>query len=230
MFFDPIYLLFIAPAFLLSLWAQYRVKSTYHAMSEVAARSGLTGADVARTILRRSGVRGVEVEPVDGFLSDHYSPGEKMLRLSPEVYSGRSVAALGIAAHEVGHAIQDARGYKPLVLRQTLAPLATLGSNLSWVLLALGLLLQSFQLVVGGIVVFSAGVVFTLITLPVEYDASARAKRILVEEGLISASERPMVARVLDAAALTYVAAALMALSQLLYFVFRAMALSSRSD
>jgi len=222
MWFDSTYLLFIAPAMLLSLWAQWKVKSAVTRYSQVPSSSGMTGAQVARTILDANAVPDVRIEIADGVLSDHYDPSKKVLRLSEGVYHGRSVTAAGIAAHEVGHAIQHKLAYGPLVLRQTLAPAAMWGSNLSWILLLVGFVLASTTMMWLGIGLFSLAVLFTLITLPVEFDASRRAKEILPQLGLVSSSDRAGVSAVLNAAAMTYVAAAAAAILQLLYFVFRA--------
>lgn len=227
-FFDPLYLLFVAPAVLLALYAQLKVKSTYHAAAALPAPVGLTGAQVAARILGASGVEGVRVEEGEGFLSDHYDPTSRALRLSPDVFRGRSLAAFGIAAHEAGHALQHATGYAPLNVRNGLVSLAALGGNLSWVLLAIGAALASAQLFLAGIVVFSATVLFQLVNLPVEFDASARARRLLLELGLVGREEDREVGRVLSAAALTYVAATLSAILTLLYYVFQFMALSQR--
>jgi Zn-dependent membrane protease YugP len=222
MFFDPLYLMLLGPAMLLALWAQFKVKRAYSRYSEVPTARGATGAQVAAEILRANGIADVPIEVADGFLSDHYDPRSRTLRLSSGVYHGRSVAAAGIAAHEVGHAIQHARAYGPLVLRNTLAPVAMLGSNLAMILLMVGLFLKAMGLVYLGIIAFSAAVVFTLITLPVEFDASRRAKELLPQLGLVTSGERDGVATVLNAAALTYVAAAISAVLQLLYFLIRA--------
>jgi Zn-dependent membrane protease YugP len=228
MIFDPMYFLFLAPGMLLALWAQWRVKSAYAEASKVPARSGYTGAQAAHALMESAGVHGVQIEPVEGFLSDHYVPGQKVLRLSPDVYSGHSLAALGIAAHESGHALQDAGRYPLLVLRNLLVPLAGLGSNLSWILLMIGFVLASIHLILVGIVLFSATVVFQLVNLPVEFDASRRARQILLSNGLIAADEDYYVKKVLDAAALTYVAATLTAVLTLLYFLFRSGLLGGR--
>jgi Zn-dependent membrane protease YugP len=166
-------------------------------------------------------VSGVQIEPVEGFLSDHYVPGEKILRLSPGVYSSRSLAALGIAAHEAGHAIQDAYRYPLLVIRNGLVPMAGFGSNLSWIVIIAGFILHLTPLIWVGIGLFSLVVLFQLVNLPVEFDASRRARVALVEGGLITEEEDQVVKRVLDAAALTYVAATLTAVLTLLYFLFR---------
>jgi uncharacterized protein len=226
--FDPMYFVFLAPAMLLAAWASWRVHRAYADASEVAPLSGCTGAQAAEAVLDRYGLAGVRVEPTEGFLSDHYDPADKVLRLSPDVYAGRSLAALGIAAHEAGHALQDAHGYPLLRLRNGIVPLAAWGGNLSWLLIIAGFVLASAGsllgswLVWGGIAAFSLTVLFQLVNLPVEYDASRRAKRELRALGLVSRSEAPAVRRVLSAAALTYVAATLSSALTLVYFLFRA--------
>jgi Zn-dependent membrane protease YugP len=227
---DPLYFVFLAPAVLLALWAQFRVQSAYHQASQLRARSGLSGAEAADAVLHSARVPGVQIEPVEGFLSDHYVPGERVLRLSPDVFAGRSLAALGIAAHEAGHAIQDARRYPLLVARNALVPLAGIGSSLAWVLMLVGFLLASLTLIKVGIVAFALTVVFQVVNLPVEFDASRRARLALVQGGLISREEDVEVKRVLDAAALTYVAATLTSVLTLLYFLFRAGLLGGRDD
>jgi Zn-dependent membrane protease YugP len=221
MFFDPIYLVFLAPGLLLSLWASLRVKSTFRRYSQVASRSGLSGAEAARELLRRQNIEGVRIEPVDGFLSDHYDPRSRTLRLSPDVYHGRSLSALGVAAHEAGHAIQHAHDYKPLAFRSMVVRPAMLGSNVGMVVMGLGIALNASGLVWLGVLMFSAFVVFTLVTLPVEFNASNRAVAALVSTNIISQSEASDAKKVLDAAALTYVAAAITAVLQLLYFLMR---------
>jgi uncharacterized protein len=221
MWFDPLYFLILAPGILLALWAQFRVQRAYQEASRIPARSGYTGAQGAEAVLHSAGVPGVAIEPVDGFMSDHYVPGQHLLRLSPQVYAGRSLAALGIAAHEAGHAIQDADRYPLLVMRNGLVPLASVGSNLSWLILVVGFLMHSFHLVLAGIVLFSVVVLFQLVNLPVEFDASRRARLALVSNGLVSPEEEVVVARVLNAAALTYIAATLSSVLTLIYFLLR---------
>lgn len=219
MIFDPMYFVIVGPAILLAMWAQWKVKSAYHRGQQYTPRSGLTGAQAAQRILNAYGISDVAIEPVKSFLGDHYDPRHKVLRLSPDVYHGRTLSALGIAAHEVGHAIQDAQRYGPLVIRNGLVPMASVGSNLSLVLIIAGLFMQVTGLAVAGLVLFSAVVLFQLINLPVEYNASSRARAILVNQGIITSDEEPVVGKVLNAAALTYVAATLTAILQLLYFV-----------
>lgn len=227
-FFDPVYLLFMVPALLIGLWAQLRVKSTVAKYLRVRTRGGMTGAAVAQAILRSEGIRDVRIEATHGFLSDHYDSRHKVLRLSPDNFSGGSVTAVGVAAHEVGHAIQHARAYKPLMFRQAVAPAAAIGSNMAWIFLILGFIIQSAGLVYFGIAAFSLAVLFALITLPVEFDASARARRVLADMGLVTSTEGQGVAKVLNAAAMTYVAAAVAAIAQLLYFLLRAGLLGGR--
>jgi Zn-dependent membrane protease YugP len=228
--FDPYYLLFLAPGMLLALWAQFRVRSAYHEASQIPARSGLSGAEGAHEVMRAAGVSGVEIEPVEGFLSDHYVPGEKVLRLSPDVFAGRSLAALGIAAHEAGHAIQDDRRFPLLGIRNALVPLAGIGSNVSWVLIMIGFALASVTWIEIGIFAFSMTVLFQLVNLPVEFDASRRAHAALIDGGIVSPDEAIYVRKVLNAAALTYVAGTLTSIMTLLYFLFRAGLLGGRRD
>lgn len=227
---DPLYWLLIGPAMLLGAWAQYRVKSAYGRYSRVGTRAGYSGAEAARALLRREGIDDVEVELTQGWLSDHYDPSSRTLRLSPEVYGGRSVASVGIAAHEAGHAVQHARGYAALHLRTAIVPVAQFGSWLAWPLLFGGFLLGSLGMVKIGIVCFAALVVFQLVTLPVEFDASSRAKVALAHAGVVDAQELAGVATVLNAAAMTYVAATIAALAQLLYFLLRSGLLGGRDD
>jgi Zn-dependent membrane protease YugP len=230
MWFDPWYLLFLAPGLLLALWAQVRVQSAYAEASRIPARNGYSGAETADAMLHAAGVAGVQIEPTEGVLSDHYVPGERVLRLSPDVYAGRSLAALGVAAHEAGHALQDASRYPLLVMRNALVPVARFGSNAAWVIIFLGFVMHLMGLILAGIVVFSATVVFQLVNLPVEFDASRRARLALVSSGLITREEDAEVGKVLNAAALTYVAATLTSVLTLLYFLFRSGLLGGRRD
>lgn len=213
-YFDPYFLVLILPALAFSLYAQYRVWSTYHKYAQEQSASGLTAAQAARRLLDRAGVPTVRIEAVPGQLTDHYDPRTKTLRLSaPE---SRSVAAIGVAAHEAGHALQDAHGYAPLMLRSAMVPVANFGSMLAIPLFFIGLITSLPALMWAGILFFAGAVFFTLVTLPVEFDASRRAVQILQESGTIVAkSELAAVQKVLDAAALTYVAAAAMAVLQL---------------
>lgn len=230
MFFDPMYLLFMLPGLALSMWASFKVKSTFNEYSRVRAQSGLSGAEAAAELLRRKGIHDVTVEQVDGFLSDHYDPGAKALRLSPDVYRGTSLAALGVAAHEAGHAIQHATGYGPLWFRSLVVKPAQIGSNLGGILCAIGIGMASTKMVWAGVILFSAFVVFTLITLPVEFNASNRAVAVLESTGMITRSEVPGTRAVLNAAAMTYVAGAISAIMTLLYFLLRSGILGSNRD
>lgn len=231
MIFDPVYFLFLAPGILLAMWAQWKVHSAYQEASQIPSRQGLTGAHAAHEVMHAAGVSGVQVEGVEGFLSDHYDPSNKVLRLSPGVYGSNSLAALGIAAHEAGHAIQDARRYPLLVVRNAIVPLASIGSNFAWLIIVVGFVMSLMPVVLLGIGVFSLTVLFQLVNLPVEFDASRRARIALVEGGLVTAEEDREVKKVLDAAALTYVAATLTSVLTLLYFLFRAGVLGgSRSE
>lgn len=225
MIFDPVYLLFIAPALLLSLWAQFRIRSAYAAAQNVGA--SLSGAAAARHVLDSAGLSEVGIERVSGHLSDHYDPRQKVLRLSSEVYGSRSMAAVGIAAHEAGHAIQDAKKYVPLVVRNAVVPVANFGSGAGLWMCLLGFFLQFQLLLIAGIVVFSGAVLFQLVNLPVEFDASARAKQELVSLGIVPQQQMTHVNKVLNAAALTYVAATLQAVMILLYYLMRARQMSS---
>jgi uncharacterized protein len=203
---------------LFGLWAQFQVKSTFKRYSQVATASGMTGAQAADAVLRNSGVTGVGIRPVAGQLSDHYDPRTKTLNLSEDVGGAATVAALGVAAHEAGHAVQDARGYAPMKIRATLVPAASIGSQL-WIFPAfLGLILGSTGLVNVGLVLFLAVVVFQLVTLPVEFDASHRAVVALEGGGLLGAAELDGARKVLWAAALTYIAALAASIGQLIYF------------
>jgi uncharacterized protein len=220
--FDPMYFLFLVPGLLLSAWASWKVHHAYAQAEEFIANSGVSGAETAHEILARFGLRPIRIEVADGFLSDHYDPVHKVLRLSPEVYEGRTLAALGIAAHEAGHALQDASGYPLLKLRNGIVPLAAWGGNLSWILILGGFLLSSLNLIMAGIIAFSLTVVFQLVNLPVEYDASHRAREVLRSLGLVGPQEEPIVRKVLSAAALTYVAATLTSVLTLVYYLYRA--------
>jgi Zn-dependent membrane protease YugP len=226
--YDWMYFVFLAPGILLALWAQYRVKSAYAEASRIPSQSGYTGASAAQAVMHQAGVEGVEIEPVEGFLSDHYVPGQKVLRLSHDVYAGRSLAALGIAAHESGHAIQDSRHYPLLVVRNLLVPLASFGSGISWILILAGFLLAWSDLILIGIVAFSLVVVFQVVNLPAEFDASRRARIALVDGGLVTPEEDVEVGKVLHAAALTYVAGTLTSVLTLLYYLYRSGLLGGR--
>jgi len=230
-FIDPLYLIMMGPMLLLAIYAQIRVKSAYAQYSRVGTSRGLTGAEAAHRILRDAGVNDVEVEVTEGWLSDHYDPRSRVLRLSPNVFSGRSVASVGIAAHEAGHAIQHAEGYVPMALRSFIVPVASVGSNLAVPLIFIGFIFGLLGLVKAGIVLFSVMVLFQIVTLPVEFNASKRAKLALADSGIVTnEQEAHGVRAVLNAAAMTYVAAALTVLMQLLYFALRAGLLGGRDD
>jgi Zn-dependent membrane protease YugP len=219
MFFNSSYLIFMLPAFLLMMLAQWYVTSAYNRWSRVPNRSGLSGAEVARRLIERAGLYDVNIEQVSGRLSDHYDPREKVLRLSPGVAQGNSVAAAAIAAHELGHAQQDSQDYYPLRLRAALVPAVNIGSYLGWILLMIGFLLDMTGVAWLGVFVFAGGAVFALATLPVELNASARARELLSTAGIITSDEeRGGVNHVLNAAAMTYVAGLITAILQLLYY------------
>src|SRR5919197_3628586 len=220
MFLDPMYFVFALPALLLALYAQFRVRSTYSKYAQVANSTGYTGAEVARRLLDAAGLYNVQVERIPGELTDHYDPSAKVVRLSDSNYASYSVAAIGVTAHEVGHAIQDATAYAPMRVRTGLVPVAGIGSNLGYVLFILGFFLSSFQLATLGLILFSGAAVFAAVTLPVEYNASNRAMGLLTANGLVTDQDAGLARKVLDAAALTYVAGLAQALSQVLYFAF----------
>jgi Predicted Zn-dependent protease len=196
----------------------------------MSSQSGYSGAKTAFNILKTNGIDDVSIEETTGFLGDHYDPRTKSLRLSPDVYRSNSLAAIGVAAHEAGHALQHAQGYAPLHLRSLLVPVASIGSNLAWPLLFIGFFLQSMMMVKSGVLLFSGVVLFQLVTLPVEFNASRRALAALRTTGLVSEYEIDGSRKVLTAAAMTYVAAAAAAILQLLYFLLRAGLLGSRDD
>ena len=219
-YFDPMYFVFALPALLLAMIAQWRVKAAVNKYSRISAGRGLTGARVARAILDNDGLSNVAVQRTGGFLGDNYDPLSRTLRLSAEVYDTPSIAAVGIAAHEAGHALQHAEGYWPLQIRSAMVPVVQFGSFLGPIIFMLGWALSYTPLAWAGIYLFGAVALFALITLPVEFDASRRAKEMVVAQGYVSGEELVGVKRVLDAAALTYVAALAQALSTLLYYVF----------
>lgn len=231
-YFDPLYYLILAPAVILSVVATMKVKGTFARYSRVASRSGMTGAEAAMSLLRTSGIHAVRIERAQGFLSDHYDPVRRVLRLSPDVYDSPSLAAIGVACHEAGHAIQHARAYAPLMARTAMVPVVQFGSNFSMWFIMGGLFLSSAgvgrSLVLIGIGLFALAVLFSLVTLPVEWDASARAKKLMVSAGIVSTSEVASAGAVLNAAFLTYVAAAVSALLTLVYYLLRAGLLGGR--
>ncbi|MBP1760643.1 MAG: hypothetical protein H6Q64_185 [Firmicutes bacterium] len=213
------YLIFILPALILSIYAQFKVKSTFSKYSSVRSMKGITGRDAAYNLLRNNGINNVNIEAIRGSLTDHYDPSSQVLRLSETVYGNDSIAAIGVAAHEVGHAIQHQQGYKPMEVRQKIVPITNFASSASFPILLIGMIFTSADLIMVGILLFSAVVLFHIVTLPVEFNASNRAVLQLSQLGLISNEEVPMVKKVLGAAALTYVAAALSAIANLLYYL-----------
>jgi uncharacterized protein len=224
---DPLYWWLIGPTMLLSAWATWRIRSSFARFQQVGSRSGMSGAEVAHRILAENGAGDVQIEAVRGSLVDHYDPRTKVLRLSEDVYGSRSIAALGVAAHEAGHALQHAQAYAPLQIRAALVPIASIGSNLSWIVFIIGVMLSASMpglgkgLVFTGIALFSAATLFTLVTLPVEFDASRRAL-LALEQGRYLEGEELVGARsVLRAAAFTYLASALASIMTLLYLVIR---------
>lgn len=215
--FNPLYFVFIAPAVLLAIWAQYKVQSAYGRAREVP--TSMTGAAAARKILDSAGLENVRIEMTHGRLSDHYDPRSKTLRLSEEVFQGRSAAAVGIAAHEAGHALQDAQSYAPLVVRNAAVPAAGIGSNLGVLLIIAGGFLLSGTLIIIGVALYSLVVFFQLVNLPVEFNASSRAKEQLAMLGIADRDQMNYVNGVLSAAAMTYVAATLTSVLTLLYYL-----------
>jgi uncharacterized protein len=227
MFFDPLYLIIMAPAFIFMIYAQVKVNSTYKKFAKVYNQKGISGAQAARQLLNNNGLGDVPIETVAGKLTDHYDPGKKVLRLSPEVANTASVAAIGIAAHEVGHAVQHQTKYGFMGIRSALVPAANIGSTLGWILIFIGVIVMGLSkafaefgtlIAMIGILLFAAAVLFTLVTLPVEFNASNRARQMIKETGLLVGQEYNGASAVLSAAALTYVAAMLQAVAQLLYF------------
>ena len=229
-FFDPMYLLFVAPGMIFALIATMKVKMTFSKYSKIASASGLTGAEAARQMLARNNVTNVTVERVDGFLSDHYDPTSRTLRLSSDVYDSPSLSAIGVACHEAGHALQHASAYLWLGLRSSLVPAVQFGSWGSYIFFIAGMFMHSPRMILLGIILFSLTVVFSIVTLPVEWDASARAKRLMVSSGIVSYREQEDAARVLNAAFLTYVASAVTALLTLLYYLYRSGLIGGRRN
>lgn len=225
MFYDSTYLILV-PALILSIWAQSKISSTFNKYSKIYSSRGYTGSQVARLILDSNGLVEVRIERVAGNLTDHYDPRDRVLRLSENVYSSTSVASIGVAAHEVGHAIQHQQEYRPLIIRNNIVPVVNISSSASWVIFFIGIIMGLPFLTNIGIVLFSAVVLFQLITLPVEFNASNRAIKILEDKSILYENEIVGAKKVLSAAALTYVAATLTAISQLL----RLMALSNRRN
>ncbi len=229
MLFDPLYLLLAVPGMLLSVRTSFHVKAVFARYARVPSHRGLSGAEAARELVRLRGVPGVRVEETPGFLSDHYDPRARVLCLSPDVYHGRSLAAVGVAAHEAGHAVQDARGYAPLRLRSLVARPAMLGSNLGVMLSGIGVVVHSLGLMYAGVMLFSVFALFTLVTLPVEFDASRRARVAVEELGIVTRDEAEGATTVLRAAAMTYAAGAVTGVMQLLYLLIRSGVPGSRT-
>lgn len=228
MFFDPVYFLFALPGLLLAAYASFKTKTTFNYFSKVAASSGLTGAEAAAKMLLAKGIDNVSIEYTNGFLSDHYDPRSRTLRLSEAVYSSRSLSAIGVACHEAGHAIQHAENYGFLSFRSAMVPVVNITSNLAMPFLMLGFFLRPLILV--GCVLFAFAVVFSLVTLPVEWDASSRAKVAMVASGIVSERESESAGKVLNAAFLTYLASAVSMLMTLLYYLIRSGILGGNDD
>ena len=230
MIFDLNYILMVLiPGMLISGLASWRVRAAFNRYSRVGSRRGMTGAQAAQVLLDRAGIRDVNVVPTRGYLSDHYNPTSKQLALSEAVYSSNSIAAIGVACHEAGHAIQHANNYAPLWARSALVPAAGIGSGIGYFVMIGGLFMQAPSVVGIGAILFSLVLLFQIVTLPVEFDATARAKRLVVEAGIVDADERVGMDRVLNAAALTYVAAVISTLLTLLYFLMRSGLLGNRN-
>jgi len=223
---DPMYFVYVGPAILLAMWAQWKVKSAFAWGKQHRSRSGMTGAQTAQRILNAHGITNVAIERANSFLGDHYDSSKKVLRLSPEVHDGRSLSSLGVAAHEVGHAIQDATDYGPLVIRNGLVPMASIGSNLSIFLIIGGILITALMqapglgrpVAIAGLALFGLTVLFQLVNLPVEFNASSRAREILLAQGFVTTDEDRVVGKVLNAAAMTYVAATITAIAHMLFY------------
>lgn len=237
MYFDPVYLLFVfLPLLVLSGLASLLVRAAYARYSRIPNAHGITGAEAAQIILHKAGIHDVRIEPSQGWLSDHYSPRERVLRLSPDNYAGHSIAAVGIAAHEAGHAIQHARSYAPLVLRNLAVPVASLGSSLGYIVIVIGLMMSTGGgspinlMTLIGLGLIGSIAVFQLVNLPVEFDASRRALEVLPQTGILTVEETRGARKVLGAAAMTYVAATIAAIVELLYWMWRLGILRGGSD
>lgn len=227
---DPMYLAFLVPAMILAGLATLYTKSTFTKYSRKAASSGMTGAQAANQLLNSQGIYDVNIQPVQGFLSDHYDPTSRTLRLSPNVYGSQSLSAIGVACHEAGHALQHAGGYLPLTLRSALVPATQFGSSASYFLFVAGWLFQTQRLMQVGAMVFGAVVLFAIVTLPVEWNATARAKKLMIQAGIVNQGEAAEAGKVLNAAFLTYVASAFTALMTLLYYLLRSGLLGGGDD
>ncbi|MBN2802348.1 MAG: zinc metallopeptidase [Deltaproteobacteria bacterium] len=230
LFIDPMYLIIMIPGFLLAAWSSFKVKSAFSTYRQIRSSQGLTGAEVARKILQRNGIFDVQIEETAGQLSDHYDPATKTVRLSSSVYHEPSIASVAIASHEVGHALQHAKGYAPLSLRTAAVPVARFGSYAPWIILAGGFILHSTSAIYLGVILFLGTVIFQLITLPVEFNASSRAKEQLVAMNLVNRQDAEGITSVLSAAAMTYVAAAVSAIMTLIYYLIRLGLLGGNDD
>lgn len=230
MYFDPMYFVFAMPAMIFALYAQWKVKSTFSKYTQVRNSTGFTGSQIARRLLDSQGLYDVTVEAIPGELTDHYDPRAKVVRLSESTMHQASVAAIGVVAHEVGHAIQDAVRYAPMRLRSSLVPVAGIGSTLGYILFMIGMFINAFGLSLIGLLLFSGAAVFAAVTLPVEYNASSRAMTLLIDNGLVTSYDSDLARKVLDAAALTYVAGLAQALSQVLYYAMILSGMRRRDD
>ena len=227
---DPVYWMFMIPGLILVGIASAKTKGTFNKFSKVAASSRMTGAQAARQMLDRNGLQDITINRVRGFLSDHYNPMNRSLNLSPDVHDSQSLSAIGVACHEAGHALQHATGYVPLQIRSAMVPVTQFSSWGSYIFILLGIFMQSAGMMKLGVILFGIGFIFSVVTLPVEWDASARAKRQMVTDGIVQPSEASDAGKVLDAAFLTYVASAITALLTLLYYMMRLGLLGSRDD
>lgn len=230
MMMDPVYWMFALPGLLLGMVAAALTKSTFAKYAQVGVRSGLTGAEAARQMLYAQGIHDVEIHQTEGFLSDHYNPKTHSLHLSPDVYHGQSLSAIGVACHEAGHAMQQAHGYALMSLRSLLLPVTIAGQNIAPILFMIGAAIGSIGMIKLGVFLFMGAVLFSIITLPIEWDASNRAKAYMTSSGIVTAAEYPHAAKVLNAAFLTYVAGAITAVLQLLYFLLKLGLLGGRRE
>ena len=230
MWIDPLSWLFMIPGLIIAGIASAYTHSTFEKYKQFCASSRMTGAQAAQRLLSAAGIYDVRIERVGGFLTDHYDPTSRVLRLSPDVFDGISLSSIGVACHEAGHAIQHAENYGPLGLRSNLVPLTNIASIGSYIIIPIGFLLMSQQMILLGAIMFGVSVLFTLVTLPVEWDASARAKKLMVTCGIVTAEEREGAADVLNAAFMTYVASAVSSLLMLLYYLIRAGVIGGRRD
>lgn len=231
MMFDPVYLLFMLPALILAGIATLLTKTTFAKYSHVYASSGMSGAEAARHLLDAQGLYDVKIERTSGFLGDHYDPRDRTLRLSPDVYGSNSLSAVGVACHEAGHALQHAQHYAPLALRTTLVPVTQFGSNAAYIFILIGLFVPGLIFLAKvGVILFGVAVLFAIITLPVEWDASSRAKKLMISTGIVDITEQRQAGAVLNAAFMTYIAAAVSAILTFIYYLFRLGLLGGRSN